>query len=190
MLLLEVFDVELPLVLEHLQRAKNVNSRRKIRTACEAERYFPRDLKLKLSELVWHQLCWNGFVFHTILFCICWICLFSTRCVSFRSLPAGSPITQLLMRLEQSQPQSGPSRTPNPALHFFQLFFSFLYCHLLFYVSIRFSAMERDWNVNCQRMLMMPFSISVPPPSTYHLPTPQRAQAVPVSISSHSEGRE
>lgn len=52
MLLLEVFDVELPLVLEHLQSAKNVNSRRKIRTACEAERYFPRDLKLKLSELV------------------------------------------------------------------------------------------------------------------------------------------
>lgn len=71
------------------------------------------------------------------------------------SFPAVSSITQLLIRLKQSQTQSGLDCIPNPALWM-------CYCHLLFWLSIRMLSSEWDWNVNSHRMLMMPFCISAP----------------------------
>lgn len=85
---------------------------------CEAERYFPGDLKLKPNFL-------NEFDINYVGMELFFTPHFSTSVGSvfvFRSSPAASPIAQLLIRSEQSQPQSGPGRIPNPSSACFVFF--------------------------------------------------------------------
>lgn len=129
---------------------------------------FPKRAESKLQELVWNQITWIDSFF---LSTASWSCLHLLNfCFSFTSLhsfPAASPIT-VFIRLEQPQPctQTWATSQIQRSIVFSVLLLSGLLCQ---YWG---SATERDWNVNCQGMLMMPFSISAP----VHQPTPSPSQ--------------